>query len=65
MTEIMQEIIEAADRGNFDKFPEGHDLTCNHFLMAYMANDVFVDQHNCTFLGQTIPIGCWWIDYDS
>ncbi|KZT00306.1 uncharacterized protein LAESUDRAFT_764729 [Laetiporus sulphureus 93-53] len=65
MAEIMREIIEAADCGNFDKFPEGRDLTDDRFLMAFTANDVFVDWCDCTFLGQTIPIGCWWIDYDS
>ncbi|KZT02761.1 uncharacterized protein LAESUDRAFT_762646 [Laetiporus sulphureus 93-53] len=65
MTEIMREIIEAADHVNFDKFPEGCDLACDRFLMAFTANDVFVDRCDRTFLGQTIPIGCWWIDYDS
>ncbi|KZT01720.1 uncharacterized protein LAESUDRAFT_763454 [Laetiporus sulphureus 93-53] len=59
MAEIMQEIVEAADHGDFDKFPEGRDHTCDHFLMAYMANDIFVDRHDRTFLGQTIPIDCW------
>ncbi|KZT06747.1 uncharacterized protein LAESUDRAFT_759241 [Laetiporus sulphureus 93-53] len=53
-----------ADHGDFDKLSEGRTYTCNHFLMAYVEDDLFVDGRDRAFLGQTHPIKNWWAEHD-
>ncbi|KZT11282.1 uncharacterized protein LAESUDRAFT_754949 [Laetiporus sulphureus 93-53] len=64
LSEIMQEIVTSADRGDFDNLSEGRIYACNRFLVAYIEGDLFVDRRDQAYLGRTRPIENWWAEHD-